>query len=268
MKKIIIALVIGCFTVYCQPPPKKPTKGQHLRLENLIYAVALSSLKVAHQMDVKRRDNILKQVREQQEREREKSAVALKALEERIRDLIEEQGANNNTSGEAEALQIQESHPSLEEKLAHLESLVFGEEGSTGLLFQVKFLTEKWALSSDLSLDSSETEPMASPEETEGIPYEERLKNLADLLSGEGDSPGILSQAVELEATLASISLTEDQTNTLTEQVAAFVEEQKNQISAEASVEDRLSHLENLIHGTDEWEGIIPQIGYLQTAAQ
>ena len=285
MKKIIIALVIGCFTVHCQPPPKKPTKNHYLRLENLIYAVALSSLKVAHQMDVKRKDNILKQVREQQEREREKDAVALKALEERIRGLIEERGVSNRDAPENPgALTVQESHPSespsepasLEKKLAQLESLVFGEEGSDGLLYRVTFLKEKWALSSDPSLASSGSELAASggvsPEAAEitllpeaGADNEERLKSLALLLQGEGDFPGALFQTEELEEALSFINLTEDQVNALTEQVTVFVEEQKGQVSAETSVEDRLNRLENLIYGTDESEGIISQIGYLQT---
>ena len=287
MKKIIIALIIGCFTVHCQPPPKKPAKDHYLRLENLIYAVALSSLKVAHQMDVKRKDNILKQVHKQQEREREKSSVALKALEERIRVLIEEQGVSNTNRDAPEntgALTVQESHPSespsepasLAEKLAQLESLVFGEEGSDGLLYRVIFLKEKWALSSDPSLASSGSElaaSEASPEAAEitllpeaGADNEERLKSLAHLLQGEGDFPGALSQTAELEEALSFINLTEDQANALTEQITAFVEEQKGQVSAETSIEDRLNHLENLIYGTDEGEGIISQIGYLQTA--
>lgn len=289
MKKIIIALIIGCFTVYCQPPPKKPAKDHHLRLENLIYAVALSSLKVAHQMDVKRRENILKQVQIELEREREKSSVALKALEERIRDRIEEQGvlANNGDSGETGALQIQESHPpgslpgqsSLEEKLAQLEALVFGTEDSSGLLFRVKFLEEKWALWSNSSLSPSVDDEAAvsealqalfegngiSPEQVnKAADSETQLEDLAHFLQGEADFSGVLSQ---MEQDLSFIGLTEDQEVALKEKVIAFVEKQKNQLSESASVEDRLQRLENLIYGADEWQGIISRMAGLQKAA-
>ncbi|MCY4512727.1 MAG: hypothetical protein OXB86_03460 [Bdellovibrionales bacterium] len=273
MKRIIIILVISCLTLHCDPPPKKAEKDQDLRLENLIYTVALSSLKVAYQMDIKRRDNVLKQVRKQLEKEREKSSVALRAFEERVQGLIQENAnVSGNTSGVT--LQFQESSLSLEDQLVQLETVVFGEEDSKGLLFRVKFLLEKWDLlntsppsSTEVPEVSVEVKPFQLQGESsnEEIDNETRLKNLVLFIHGEGDSPGVLFQMEELEKALSNDGLTADQMETLEEKTVVFVQEQSGQVSEEASIEDRIARLENLIYGTEELKGVISQIQHLQT---
>ena len=283
MKKIIIALVISLLTLHCEPPPEKPEEeDQNLRLENLIYTVAFSSLKVAYQMDVKRRNNILKQVREQLETEREKNFLALKALEERVGSLIQENAllaeGLPTTNKDNAALQIQEpgvtSPPeaslSLEEQLIQLEEEVFGKEDSKGLLFRVQFLQKKGALDSSVSLVlEKESEDLmkllkiqdrSSDQKTDN---EKRLKDLVLFIHGEGDSPGILSKTEKLEETLLYVNLAEEQKNLLGEKMTAVVTEQRNWISEGASIEDRISRLETLIYGTEKMGGIAAKVDYL-----
>ena len=284
MKKTIIVLIAGCLTVHCQPPPERPKKDHHLHLENLIYSVALSSFKLAYQMDIKRKEHVLQRMKKQLEKERESSSIALIALEERVAALIEEKSSaapESEVSEDGVMLQIYEANAPqstsenplpLEEKLTQLESLVFGSEGSIGLLFRVKFLTEKWALfnlspSSAGTLDTSTSELSEKPvlKSFEPVDNESRLESLFSLFDGEEHYPGVPSQISELEEALSSISITEEQNETLTETATLFVEEQKVSVLEGASVEDRLTRLESLTHGLEEWKGIIPWIMYLKS---
>ena len=288
MKKAAMVLVVGFLTVHCQPPPKRPEKNHYLRLENLIYSVALSSFKLAYQMDIKRKEHVLQQVKKQLEKEKESSSVALKALEERVAALIEKNNqavsGNEDASEDDVTLQIHEADASesvpveplsLEEKLAQLESLVF-KVGSEGLLFRVKVLQEKWTLlNSPPSLSSGElleapaaelTEDTA-PKSSEAFDSESQVKDLFHFILGEGHFPGVHSQITELEKALSFISVTEDQDKTLTEKAEQFVKEQKDSVPEGASVEERLVRLERLIYGSEEWKGIMSWIEYLQTQA-
>lgn len=281
MKKIIIALSIGFLTLHCEPPPEKPEEDQNLRLENLIYTVAFSSLKVAAKMDIKRRDNVLKQMRKQLETEREKFSVELNALEERIKDLIKKDSLLTDGipgSKESATVKIQKSDAkqetplSLKEQLVQLETVVFGEEDSKGfLLFRIKFLSEKWDLlnpssSGEVPEDPVEVKPFQLESPDKEMDNEMRLKNLAGFIYGEGDSPGVLSQLEELEKALPDDGLTADQMETLEKKTEDFVQEQKARIFENASVEDQIAQLENLIYGTEEKRGIIAQIRQLQSA--
>lgn len=267
MKKIGFCLIISCFAIHCKPPPKRPEKDHHLHLENLIYEVALSSLKISYRMDIKRKGAILKRVNRLMKKDRESFFVAVKALEDRI-EVLEGKG----TSEDMPQVKVQQSEGfesetdekardrSLEEKLTQLEALILGGEDLKGILFRVKFLKGHLPVSSDVSAteEGAEEEEAVTPA-AESADAETRLENLTHLIQG------ILSQVVELENAVTSVSLTEDQVETLSENTADFVEEWKSQIPEGAFVEDRLLYLENLIYGTEDWEGIVSEVTYLQS---
>ena len=288
MRKITIFLIISCFTIHCKPSPKKSEKkDHHLHLENLIYEVSLSSLRMAYQMDVKRTKIILNRTDRQRKKDWESFSVALKAQEDQIQVLEDRVQVleGNLTTTEISQLQVQAEDEagsaadgetqarSLEEELTQLETLVLGGEDLEGILFRVKVLQGHLLVPSDSSEQTGEeteisaTQPVTELETTSSVKLadtETRVENLKRLIHGSEDSPGILFQITDLENGDSSVELTAEQTQALTENVIEIVEEWKSQIPEEASVEDRLKHLETLIYGAEDWEGIVSEIAYLQ----
>ena len=144
-KTIVLPIIICCLAVYCTPPPKRPEKKNQLHLENLIYSVALSSLRMAHQMDVKRKNAVLKKVERQLQQEREQSAVALDALKEHLEDLVNSRFPAKEGNDAISMSELQSPAIPIEEKLTQLEALVFGGD-IKGILFQVEFLKGKLSI--------------------------------------------------------------------------------------------------------------------------